>query len=97
MNELPCSNNVSNAINTLTYKGYTALVSFDAEGEYLHGSVSGIRDVIYFEAHDAKEVSTAFHEAVDDYLEFCAAKGKQPDKPFNLNKAAAVDSTLGNE
>ena len=68
--------------NSLKYKGYTALISFDAEGGYLYGTVSGIRDKIYFEGGSACEITASFHEAVDDYLAFCAEKDKSPEKPF---------------
>jgi hypothetical protein len=31
---------------------------------------------------DAKSLKAAFHEAVDDYLELCAAEGRRPDIPL---------------
>jgi predicted HicB family RNase H-like nuclease len=43
----------------------------------------GIRDIFTYEANSAKELLTAFHECVDDYLEFCAEQGKEPEKPFS--------------
>ena len=30
-----------------------------------------------------KELTEAFHEAVDDYLEYCRAEGIEPDKSYS--------------
>ena len=62
--------------NVLAYKGYFAPVEFDAEQHMLTGMVAGIKDAIVFEGSTVVEVEQCFHEAVDDYLEFCAEKGK---------------------
>ena len=42
----------------------------------------GGRDAIVFEGSTAEEVEQCFHDAVDDYLEFCAEKGKEPERAF---------------
>ena len=42
-----------------------------------------IRDVITFEGVSVDEVQKAFHESVDDYLAFCAARSEDPEKPFS--------------
>lgn len=68
--------------NVLAYKGYFAPVEFNAEQHVLTGMVAGIRDVIVFEGSTAEEVEQCFHDAVDDYLEFCAEKGKEPERAF---------------
>lgn len=80
--------------NSLKYRGYTALVSFDAEGGYLYGTVSGMRDRIYFEGENACEIVSSFHEAVDDYLAFCEEKGKVPEKPFKGTFNVRIGSEL---
>ena len=53
----------------MKYKGYEAVVSFDADDRVLHGRLLYTQDVVSFEAHDVNELERAFHEAVDDYLE----------------------------
>ena len=68
--------------NVLAYKGYFAPVEFNAEQHVLTGMVAGIRDAIVFEGSTAEEVEQCFHDAVDDYLEFCAEKGKEPERAF---------------
>lgn len=80
--------------STLTYRGYTASVSYDADGAYLYGTVSGIRDKVYFEAEAARDVKSSFHEAVDEYIAFCAEKGKVPEKPFKGTFNVRIGSDL---
>jgi len=69
--------------NVLAYKGYFAPVEFNAEQHVLTGMVAGIRDAIVFEGSTAEEVEQCFHDAVDDYLEFCAEKGKEPERALS--------------
>ena len=35
-----------------------------------------------FECENIKDIEKEFHEAVDDYLEFCKEVGKEPDKEY---------------
>ncbi len=48
----------------------------------LCGSVVGMNDGVYFESQSAADIDHAFREAVDDYLAFCAEKGKEPEKSY---------------
>jgi len=67
----------------MEYKGYIGKVEIDAEAGMLHGEVINTRDVITFQADSVTEATKAFHESVDDYLEFCKKRGETPDKPFS--------------
>lgn len=67
----------------MDYKGYRAQVEFDQDAELFHGEILGIRDVVTFQGNSVEELKTAFQDSVDDYLEFCASKGKTPDKPYS--------------
>ncbi len=58
-------------MNTLTYKGYSARIDFDARDNSLVGRLLGIQDIIGFHAGIVADLHTAFEEAVDDYLEAC--------------------------
>ena len=69
--------------NTMTYKGYTAIVGFSAEDECLIGHIAGINDVIGFHADSVEELRKVFHETVDDYLATCAKIGREPNKPYS--------------
>ena len=65
------------------YKGYHGRIEYDADEAAFHGRVTETKDVITFVGRDASEIETAFKESVDDYLEFCEARGEKPDKPFS--------------
>jgi predicted HicB family RNase H-like nuclease len=67
----------------MEYKGYIGKVEFDDSVNVFHGRVVNIRDVVTFEGTTVEELQREFHEAVDDYLEFCASRGEKPDKPFS--------------
>ena len=67
----------------MKYRGYEALVTFDADDRILHGRLLCTRDVVSFEADNVDDLEREFHEAVDDYLEQCASSGRPPDKTFS--------------
>jgi hypothetical protein len=67
----------------MEYKGYTAEISFDEKAEMLHGRVRHIRDVVTFEADSVEGLRREFRKSVDDYLEFCADLGLEPERAFS--------------
>ncbi|MEK6725669.1 MAG: type II toxin-antitoxin system HicB family antitoxin [Deltaproteobacteria bacterium] len=89
--------------DVLTYKDFTGSVHFSAADEVFHGKIEGIRDLVTFEGQSVAELTTAFHEAVDDYLELCKELGKEPEKsykgsfnvrvPFDLHRKAVEKAT----
>jgi predicted HicB family RNase H-like nuclease len=68
--------------NTLQYKGYDGSVLYSGEDKILHGRILGLRDMVTFEGENVRELEENFKQAVDEYLDFCAAEGKKPDVPF---------------
>jgi len=81
----------------MEYKGYTARVEFDQDARILFGEVEGLRDVVTFEASDAKDLEREFHASVDDYLAMCAERGEEPDKPYSGKFLIRVDPMLHRE
>ena len=67
-------------MNQLHYKDYIGNVFFSEEDKVFHGKVIGLSDSISFEGESVKELTEDFHNAVDEYLEFCINNGKQPEK-----------------
>ena len=67
----------------MEYKGYVGQVTFDDEADIFHGEVANTRDVITFQGKSVDEIRKAFHESIDDYLEWCQERNKVPDKPFS--------------
>lgn len=70
-------------MSTMTYKGYTARIEFDPDDMIFFGRIAGIRDGVGFHADTVARLVSAFHEAVDDYVETCARLGKEPLKPYS--------------
>ena len=67
----------------LEHKGYRGRVEFDAEAGIFQGEILDTRDVITFQGKTVNEIKRAFRDSVEDYLEFCAERGEEPDKPFS--------------
>jgi predicted HicB family RNase H-like nuclease len=65
----------------MQYKGYIGKVEYDDEAEIFHGDVVNIRDVVTFQGKTVQELKKAFRDSVDVYLDFCAKRGEEPDKP----------------
>jgi predicted HicB family RNase H-like nuclease len=57
-------------MEAMAYKGYQAKVEINDETKLFHGEVINLRDVITFEADCLDDLLQAFHDSVDDYLEF---------------------------
>lgn len=54
-------------MNTMTYKGYLGSVAYSEKDQVFFGKVEGINGLVNFEGESVKELTEAFHEAVDDY------------------------------
>ena len=78
----------------LEYKSYYAAVRFSVEDEVFHGKIIGINDLISFEGTTVKELKSAFHEAVDDYLATCKKLGKEPEKAYKGSFNVRISSEL---
>lgn len=66
----------------LTYKGYSGHFEIDFEAGIIFGSVKDIRAVVTFQGDNVEEAKQAFYDSVDDYLEFCQDRGKEPNRPL---------------
>lgn len=69
-------------MNTMTYKGYYGSVNYSDKDQVFFGKIEGINGLVNFEGESVKELTAAFHEAVDDYLAYCADEGIEPDKSY---------------
>jgi predicted HicB family RNase H-like nuclease len=54
----------------------------------------GLRDVVTFQAESVSEIETAFHDSVDDYLEFCKERGEAPERPYSGKFLLRLDPSL---
>lgn len=78
----------------IEYNGYLAKIDVDEDARLFHGEVINLRDVITFEADCMDDLLQAFHDSVDDYLEFCDDRGEDPEKPFSGKFLLRLDKEL---
>jgi predicted HicB family RNase H-like nuclease len=78
----------------MEYKGYLARVEFDDQAGVFHGEVINLRDVITFQGSSVTELHQAFRDSVEDYLEFCAERNEEPEKPFSGKFVVRIDPEL---
>lgn len=62
-------------MNTLKYKGYIGSVAFSEKDNVFFGKIESIDGLVNFEGESVKELTDTFHEAVEDYLEYCKEEG----------------------
>ncbi|HST60953.1 MAG TPA: type II toxin-antitoxin system HicB family antitoxin [Longimicrobium sp.] len=68
---------------SMTYRGYTGSVEYDAEDRILHGRVIGITDIVSFEGTNVEELEADFRAGVDSYLEGCREAGVEAQRPYS--------------
>lgn len=66
----------------MTYKGYLGSVAYSEKDNVFFGKIEGINGLVNFEGESVKELTEAFHEAVDDYLAYCKDEGIEPEKSY---------------
>jgi predicted HicB family RNase H-like nuclease len=69
------------AMNTMTYKGYTARVEFDERDEIFVGRILGMRSIVSFHGDTVAQLRSEFEGSVEDFLSECKALGVKPEKP----------------
>lgn len=55
----------------MTYRGYNGSAAYSEKDQVFFGKIEGINGLVNYEADSVKELTDAFHEAVDDYLACC--------------------------
>jgi len=78
----------------LEYKGYSGSVEFDPDDRIFYGTVLGTKDVITFQGTTADELIQAFHDSIDEYLDWCKERGENPEKPFSGKFNLRIDPEL---
>ena len=74
----------------LEYKGYYTKIKIDFKERSLYGKIEDITDYVDFESDTVKGIINEFHNAVDDYLEFCQEVGKSPAEPIQNFQAVSM-------
>ena len=74
----------------LHYKGYSAKADYSAEDRIFYGTILGISDMVEFQSENAKDLEDEFHQAVDEYLEFCKEIGERSPEGIMDKKAGEL-------
>ena len=80
-------------MNTMQLDGYVATIELDEAEGFFHGEIINTRDVLTFQGRTIPELRKAFAETLADYRDWCAKRGKAPEKPFS----GALSLRLGPE
>lgn len=93
-------------MDILKYKDYEGTAELDMSRRVCRGKILFIDDLVTYEAPSPAALQKEFEAAVDDYIETCAALGREPQKPlkgqFNvrippaLHKAAVLRAVADN-
>ncbi|MBE6240668.1 MAG: type II toxin-antitoxin system HicB family antitoxin [Bacteroidales bacterium] len=70
-------------MNAMNYKGYIGTIDFSEKDMVFYGKVEGVNGLVNFEGDSVVALVEAFHEAVDDYLAYCAEEGIDPQKSYS--------------
>lgn len=63
------------------YKGYDCTIKYDPKDNIWYGKIDDISDLVNFHTKKFINIDKAARNAIDDYLDFCARVGKEPEKP----------------
>jgi len=75
-------------MSAMKCKGYTARYEVVPDEGVLHGRIDGIKDIVTFVADNLVDLEREFRISVDDYLEWCAEIGVEPNRPYTEPKRA---------
>jgi len=67
----------------MTYRGYSAQLTYSDEDGCFVGRVVGIADLITFHGEHVKELRSAFEDSIDFYLQTCAERNEIPNKAYS--------------
>ena len=70
------------------------MVELDEDAGLFHGEVINTRDVLTFQGSTFDELRAAFADTVADYLEWCRARGKEPERPYPGNFTVRLSPEL---
>lgn len=63
------------------YKGYSCTVKYDPKDHIWYGKIDDISDLVNFHTKKFTNIDEVARDAIDDYLDFCARVGKEPERP----------------
>ena len=80
--------------NTMSYQGYTASLTFDADDKIIVGRVLDVDDIITIHGKSVAEFEATFHSAVDGYIAACQQLESVPEKPASGKMMLRIAPTV---
>lgn len=81
-------------MDTMKYKGFEGTIRYSNDDECLIGEVIDMSGTVGYDGTSVDEITAAFHEAVDDYLAYCAEENIEPAKTYSGNYALRMTPEL---
>ncbi len=81
-------------MTTMTHEGYVATIEIDEDTGQFSGVVLNTRATLHFAGRTVDELRAAFADTIADYREWCAAEGREPEKPYSGNLSLRLDPEL---
>lgn len=81
----------------LRYKEFLGTVHYSTDDDIFYGKIEGINDLVTFEGSTVKELKTAFHEAVEDYLTLCKELNRNAHKTYKGSFNIRINPDLHRE
>lgn len=73
----------------LKYKVYMGEFTYDEDRDLFQGHVRNTTNIILFQGKSIESLRFAFHNAVNDYIEWGKKRGKEAEKSFSLQKISS--------
>ena len=70
-------------MTTMTHDGYLATLEIDEDADVIHGRVINANAVLTFEGETLAELRAAFADTTAGYRDWCAERGKEPERPYS--------------
>lgn len=80
--------------NLLEYRNYHGAIEFSDEDGMLIGHVIGVNDSLNFHGFSIDEITQAFRNCIDSYLDMCEEFGRNPDKEYKGSLNVRIGSDL---
>ena len=82
------------ARNLMEYKGFLGTIEFSAGDNIMFGKVQGVNASITYEGETINDLISDFHDAIEDYLDYCKEKGIEPERAFKGSFNVRLDPEL---
>ena len=68
---------------TMEYKGYAAVIEYDADSDSFFGNVVNLSSPVTFYGKTTEELRREFAASVETWLAVCKERGMEPEKPYS--------------